>query len=528
VWNASPPIGDRRPEGSALFASELPSGGADAITRVRDLLQAGQSARAAALIDQVLPALQGYDRANVLMMRVITTINLGPHSDLAAVIDEAFTAIRNRPEPYLHGQVNALAAIAAHRRGALEQAVIHLVHSADALASMDLLDEDAVWGWYNLAMAYSYTGFHGHATAAHERAMQIGRRAGVPLEPWASPGVRLRGAVLHDHQGDTESCIRVLHDLVTDYVHYRAAGSTTGIRPAVLAGWGYAAVRLAALGHPTEVDHEPLLSYRGESARIRDLCTFGEVCAAIHENRPRDALNLLDGISVSPETLGPAEIPRLRALAHIRAGDHRRAYDADREAFRLASVRGEQLREVFVEGVAARLKHEDLRRTMLRYADEALTDPLTGLPNRRHFEKYIASMMERGEQAVIGVCDMDGFKAVNTVHGHLAGDVVLQRVGEIINRVMRRGDFVARYGGDEFVVVLPKTSLPEAAEVARRIVAAVGHADWSALAPGTPVSVSVGWAEVAGPRMELRRALMDAFEAADRAMLHAKTHARAS
>ena len=73
---------------------------------------------------------------------------------------------------------------------------------------------------------------------------------------------------------------------------------------------------------------------------------------------------------------------------------------------------------------------------------------------------------------------------------------MLQRIAGVINRVMRRGDFVARYGGDEFVVVLPGAGLAEAAEVARRISAAVAAEDWESLVPGTPVGVSVGFAEL--------------------------------
>src|SRR5205809_6698217 len=99
-----------------------------------------------------------------------------------------------------------------------------------------------------------------------------------------------------------------------------------------------------------------------------------------------------------------------------------------------------------------------------------------------------------GHSAVIGVCDLDGFKAVNTVHGHLAGDAVLQRVAGVLARVMRKGDFVARYGGDEFVVVLPGASQLEARDIAHRIVRAVQNEDWSALGPGSPVGLPVAWA----------------------------------
>ena len=215
-------------------------------------------------------------------------------------------------------------------------------------------------------------------------------------------------------------------------------------------------------------------------------------------------------------------------MAYSRAGDHPAAHRADRFAFRLAAQRNDRLRDVYVDGIAARIDHEELRREAARYEDEALTDPLTGLPNRRRLERYIAAMVGRGERAVIGVCDLDGFKAVNTAHGHHSGDLVLQRIAGVINRVMRRGDFVARYGGDEFVVVLPSAGMAEAADVARRISAAVNAEDWAALVPGTPVGVSVGFAEVNGSGAGLRDALSTAFKVADREMLRAKTRPRAA
>ena len=78
----------------------------------------------------------------------------------------------------------------------------------------------------------------------------------------------------------------------------------------------------------------------------------------------------------------------------------------------------------------------------------------------------------RGERAAIGVCDLLGFTTVDARHGRHCGDLVLQRIAGVLNRVMRRGDIVARFAGDEFVVVLPGAGPTQAADVSRRISAA--------------------------------------------------------
>lgn len=255
---------------------------------------------------------------------------------------------------------------------------------------------------------------------------------------------------------------------------------------------------------------------------------LGEVCLAIADDRPIEAVTRLDTVRVSTETLGAAEPARLRSIALSRAGEHAAAHRADRRAFRLAAQRNDRLRDVYIDGIAARIDHEEMRREAARFEGEALTDPLTGLPNRRRLERHIAAVMAQGERVVIGVCDLDGFKAVNTHHGHHSGDLVLQRVAGVVNRMMRRNDFVARYGGDEFVVVLLGTGIDEADEVARRIESAIRTEDWESLVPGTPVGVSIGFAEVAATGPDVQDALSTAFEVADREMLRAKTRPRAS
>ncbi|MEU1246984.1 diguanylate cyclase domain-containing protein [Micromonospora arida] len=503
----------------------------DALTHARALQEASRSAEAYVLLERVIRTTDDpAARADAMVQRLSALINLGRTAEFTRAIEEASAAVRDLAEPYLHGHLNALAALAAHHQGALDRCVMHLVRAARALGAVADPDRDTAWGWHDLAMAYSYLSFHGYALGAIERARQLGLTAGIPEETFAAPGIRLRNAVALDHNGDSDGCLRVLRDVAADLTRFVRAGRAGQLRPSSLAAYGYAAARQAALGDQVATEGpEParLITHGGDSARARDLRQLGQVCLAVADGRPIEAVARLDTVQVSNETLGAAEPARLRSIALTRAGDHLAAHRADRLAFRLAAQRNDRLRDVYIDGIAARIDHEEMRREAARFEGEALTDPLTGLPNRRRLERYITAVVTRGDRVVIGVCDLDGFKAVNTRHGHHSGDLVLQRIAGVINRVMRRGDFVARYGGDEFVVVLPDTGMTEAAEVARRIEAAVRQEDWESLVPGTPVGVSIGFAEVSGGS-GLRDALSVAFEQADREMLRAKTRPRAS
>jgi diguanylate cyclase (GGDEF)-like protein len=446
-------------------------------------------------------------------------INLGRRAEFTPAVDTALDAVRRAPDPQRFGKLYSLAAIVAHLDDSLERCVNHLVNSARSLAAVVEVDEETACAWHDLAMAYSYVGFHGHALGAMEHSRKVAVDAGLPESDYVTPAIRVRLAVWHDHNGDTDACARVLRDVVDDLTWHRQSteGGLDGIRPISRGAYGYASARLAALGEPAEVPARTLLDSAGQSLRARDLRLLGEVCLAIGNGQPTTALALLDQANIAASTMGGAEPFRLRALAHLAAGHPADAYQADRRAYRVASGQAEQLRNLFVDGVAARMDHEQMQRTMARYAGEALTDPLTGLPNRRYLEQHVASLVADGRKVVLAVCDLDGFKAVNTGHGHLSGDMVLQRVAGVLARVMRRGDFVARYGGDEFVVVLPDTGPEKAREIARRIRLAVAEEDWASLVPGTPVEVTIGWSEVAA-----QGKVADAFAEADRAMLQAK------
>lgn len=108
-----------------------------------------------------------------------------------------------------------------------------------------------------------------------------------------------------------------------------------------------------------------------------------------------------------------------------------------------------------------------------RLAIDASTDPLTRLYNRRYFQKnadreFANSRRYNNELSLI-LIDIDNFKSVNDIHGHDVGDLVLQQVAQIAMEVIRTGDTLARFGGEEFVVLLPMTSANAAEAFAERI-----------------------------------------------------------
>ena len=122
-------------------------------------------------------------------------------------------------------------------------------------------------------------------------------------------------------------------------------------------------------------------------------------------------------------------------------------------------------------------------------------DDLTGLFNRRRFEeeleRHVAHGRRYGMDGALLLLDLDDFKAVNDGHGHRAGDSVLTAVGAVLRNRLRESDVVARFGGDEFAVLMPHGGEAEAAELADVLVEAIRT---DVPAPEGPLGASVGFA----------------------------------
>lgn len=157
-----------------------------------------------------------------------------------------------------------------------------------------------------------------------------------------------------------------------------------------------------------------------------------------------------------------------------------------------------------------------LQESRRQLREMAIRDPLTGVYNRRYFREVYAAEIQRakrtGEPLSIAMLDLDGFKLLNDTLGHLAGDAVLVSFAEVLRSSMRSVDILARYGGDEFVILMPSTSAEHARKGTARLEANL--ATWRP--PHTPVGlkVSIGLAtqDEAG----------EALEEADRLMYESK------
>ncbi|QYK41151.1 MAG: diguanylate cyclase [Paracoccaceae bacterium] len=186
-----------------------------------------------------------------------------------------------------------------------------------------------------------------------------------------------------------------------------------------------------------------------------------------------------------------------------------------------------RLRRVLVRKLAA----DRLRASVRDGLRLAVTDPLTGLHNRRYAVRELAAMAEaaheKGSTLAILILDLDRFKRVNDDWGHAAGDAVLIEVARRLGGALRGSDLIARIGGEEFLVALPDTALPEARRIAERLCDVI-QARPVMLPAAQPlrITASIGLAVADLSGAGIAGSFQALLDRADRALLAAKSAGR--
>ena len=162
---------------------------------------------------------------------------------------------------------------------------------------------------------------------------------------------------------------------------------------------------------------------------------------------------------------------RVDILTSLRAGvDDHLAKPLDFDSFEARLIVAERVRDLHLEILRTRRALETANR---RLDDAAHKDSLTGLGNRLRLKEELRGIQGRfvreGSVYHIALLDVDHFKRYNDTHGHQAGDALLTEVGRVITSELRSGDRAYRYGGEEFLIVLPNRTIEQAAKGAERI-----------------------------------------------------------
>jgi diguanylate cyclase len=169
--------------------------------------------------------------------------------------------------------------------------------------------------------------------------------------------------------------------------------------------------------------------------------------------------------------------------------------ELEQSQLELAQAEAARLRETLnrVEG-----ESRQLRERLQDARERALRDALTGLHNRLAYDERIAQELERWNRyarpAVLSIWDIDHFKRINDTFGHTAGDNALRAVAKILQEATRKSDFLARFGGEEFMLLLPETDIATALELADRLRERVATKRFQYRGQPVPLSISCGLA----------------------------------
>lgn len=231
-------------------------------------------------------------------------------------------------------------------------------------------------------------------------------------------------------------------------------------------------------------------------------------------------------LGMRQEILADHDLPSLKACINQNLDLMMSAVDQNQsQGNSLQSELSEQLETLVHRAKLLEVQGQEAERRVAEQRRRALTDSLTGLPNREAYEETAAREVQRWQRydrpLCLAVCDIDLFKSVNDSYGHSAGDEVLRQLASILGKRLRGTDFVARYGGEEFVVLLPETDREQAGRVMESLREAIEQSQITWEKKDLQLTVSIGIADFKGKDI-----LQSAFTRADRALYQAKMNGR--
>jgi diguanylate cyclase len=219
------------------------------------------------------------------------------------------------------------------------------------------------------------------------------------------------------------------------------------------------------------------------------------------------------------------DINQLKDTVKSQLGNIRQVIDHYQQTDRAQQELAEQLQTLGAKIKTMEVEAEKNRTILETHRQKALHDPLTELPNREAYNERASAEVQRwqryGRPLTIAIFDIDHFKRINDTYGHQAGDRVIKVIGRSIAKRLREVDFFCRYGGEEFVALMPETDGATALAVLESVRDAIANAAFNYKDQPMSITMSVGLSE-----FKTNDTLESAFERADQALYGAKSAGR--
>jgi diguanylate cyclase (GGDEF)-like protein len=392
-------------------------------------------------------------------------------------------------------------AIVYNRMGDFTQAREYFQHTLDAQQAAGLLREQAVT-WHNLGRANEKLGAWDEARKAFEGSLGLCRE----INYRRGEAHALRGlASVRNALGDATGAMALLAQ--ADALQRQIPD--TRLRAQILLQRGIALRQLKRPAESLAALNEGLAIFRSADSQHEMVDTYRELSQTQAElGEWRSAYERQLDFKAASDRLMQRQLDQRFASLKVAFDTdakekENRLLQRERDAVERALDSARALSRMLVQvtvlaatltlilGVMAwRMRSATMRMRML-----AMTDELTGLPNRRAVLTRLRALLE-GPQAAppsaLMIADLDHFKPINDRHGHAVGDEVLRAVGNVLTEAVREPVFVGRLGGEEFLIVLPQTDLESARQAAERIREQVAAIDTSRWFSGTGLAVSLG------------------------------------